>query len=103
MAQAQAGHRFPVTQILLSEFHLQEPGAYGGMANKCRFYKGECHSNRSRRQSRLPRRWSVAYANIMQFSPEGSKGTSPRSHGPFRDDDPGSNRMVVGTVPERQS
>jgi hypothetical protein len=40
MAQAQAGLRLPVAHILLSEFHLREPIAYGGMVNKCRFYQG---------------------------------------------------------------
>jgi hypothetical protein len=34
MAQPQAGHRFPLAQILLSEFRLQEPGAYAGVAEE---------------------------------------------------------------------
>lgn len=66
MAQAQAGHRFPIAQIL-SKLHLQIP-RIRRQANKCRFYEKEYRSNHSRRQSHLSRPQSAAYANIMQLS-----------------------------------
>jgi hypothetical protein len=41
MAQAQAGHQFPVAQILLSEFHLQKSAHTAGWPTNGRSTKGD--------------------------------------------------------------